>query len=40
MCPPPAGFGDALKLDTAGTIYPGLIDLHNHIAYNTLSVWA
>ena len=38
--PAPAGFGDAPELETGGTIYPGLIDLHNHIAYNTLSLWA
>ena len=26
-------------LDTEATIYPGLIDLHNHLAYNVLPLW-
>jgi cytosine/adenosine deaminase-related metal-dependent hydrolase len=26
-------------VDTAGTIYPGLIELHNHLAYNVLPMW-
>jgi 5-methylthioadenosine/S-adenosylhomocysteine deaminase len=38
--PAPAGFEDAATLETGGTVYPGLIDLHNHIAYNTLPLWA
>lgn len=38
--PAPAGFDDAPVVESGGTIYPGLIDLHNHIAYNTLSLWA
>jgi len=38
--PAPAGFADAATLETRGTIYPGLMDLHNHIAYNTLPRWA
>jgi len=25
---------------TGGTIYPGLIDLHSHLAYNCRSLWA
>lgn len=25
--------------DTAGTIYPGLIELHNHLSYNCLPMW-
>jgi len=37
---PPAGFEEARRVETAGTIYPGLIDLHNHIAYNVISLWA
>jgi 5-methylthioadenosine/S-adenosylhomocysteine deaminase len=36
----PEGFGQAARLETKGVIYPGLIDLHNHIAYNCLSLWA
>lgn len=38
--PAPAGFDTAATVDTGGTIYPGLMDLHNHIAYNTLPRWA
>src|SRR5215471_12192926 len=37
---PPAGFAGAPILDTKGTIYPGLIELHNHLAYNALRLWA
>ena len=38
--PAPEGFESARVLDTGGSVYPGLIDLHNHIAYNTLPLWA
>ena len=38
--PAPEGFTEAPRLETKGVIYPGLIDLHNHIAYNCLSLWA
>ena len=37
--PPPAGFEDIKVLDTKGTIYPGLIDLHDHLSYNALQLW-
>ncbi len=36
---PPAGFGSARRVRTGGLITPGLIDLHNHLAYNTLPLW-
>jgi cytosine/adenosine deaminase-related metal-dependent hydrolase len=38
---PPAGFSDGAvnRVETDGVIYPGLIDLHNHIAYNCLPLW-
>ena len=36
---PPAGFDHATEVDTGGLVYPGLIDLHNHMAYNCLSLW-
>lgn len=37
----PAGFGAAPVLNAGdGFITPGLIDLHNHIGYNTLPLWA
>ena len=35
----PSGFSSAKRVETGGVIYPGLIDLHNHIAYNTLPLW-
>jgi 5-methylthioadenosine/S-adenosylhomocysteine deaminase len=37
--PPPEGFSDVKVLDTRGTIYPGLIDLHDHLSYNALQLW-
>jgi 5-methylthioadenosine/S-adenosylhomocysteine deaminase len=36
----PAGFDSAPRLETGGCIYPGLMDLHNHIVYNCLSLWS
>lgn len=37
--PSPAGWGAAKVVDTGGVIYPGLIDLHGHLAYNVLPLW-
>ncbi len=37
--PVPAGFDGASAVDTRGTIFPGLIELHNHLAYNTIGLW-
>src|SRR6266550_807699 len=37
--PPPPGFGTVPRLATRGTIYPGLIELHNHLTYNALPLW-
>jgi 5-methylthioadenosine/S-adenosylhomocysteine deaminase len=37
--PRPAGFSNATITQTRGTIYPGLIELHNHLAYNALRLW-
>lgn len=37
--PKPIGFEAAPVIDTRGTIYPGLIELHNHLCYNTLTLW-
>ena len=37
--PPPSGFQDAPVIGTRGTIYPGLIDLHNHLSYDALTLW-
>lgn len=37
----PAGFATATTIDLGSNfIIPGLIDLHNHIGYNTLPLWA
>jgi 5-methylthioadenosine/S-adenosylhomocysteine deaminase len=38
--PAPPGFDGAPRVRTGGVIYPGLIDLHNHIAYNGLPLWS
>jgi 5-methylthioadenosine/S-adenosylhomocysteine deaminase len=35
----PAQFQSSRVLDTNGTIYPGLMDLHNHFAYNIRPLW-
>src|SRR5215470_7723854 len=35
----PSGFEGAARAETNGLVYPGLIDLHNHIAYNCLPLW-
>jgi 5-methylthioadenosine/S-adenosylhomocysteine deaminase len=37
--PAPEGFEDVTVIDTKGTIYPGLIDLHDHLSYNALQLW-
>ena len=37
--PPPPGFEHANRVETGAVVYPGLIDLHNHIAYNCLALW-
>jgi 5-methylthioadenosine/S-adenosylhomocysteine deaminase len=37
--PAPAGFAGITVIDTKGTIYPGLIELHNHLSYNVLRLW-
>jgi cytosine/adenosine deaminase-related metal-dependent hydrolase len=35
----PAGFENAERIDTQGTLYPGLIELHNHLSYDVLRLW-
>jgi 5-methylthioadenosine/S-adenosylhomocysteine deaminase len=36
----PAGFEDVAVVDVGGAlVIPGLIDLHNHLAYNALPLW-
>ncbi len=37
--PPPADFANADVIATRGTIFPGLIELHNHLPYNVLQLW-
>jgi cytosine/adenosine deaminase-related metal-dependent hydrolase/C-terminal processing protease CtpA/Prc len=37
--PPPPGFDGAPLLKTGGTVYPGMIELHNHLSYNVLPLW-
>lgn len=36
---PPDGFEGVARLQTGGVIYPGLMDLHNHLPYNILPLW-
>ena len=38
--PAPAGFDAVEPVATGGTIYPGLIELHNHLSYNILPLCA
>jgi len=37
--PAPDGFVGAARVRVGGTIYPGLIELHNHLSYNALPLW-
>lgn len=37
--PAPPGFDGVTALETGGTVLPGLIELHNHVAYNVLPLW-
>ncbi|HEY9541271.1 MAG TPA: amidohydrolase family protein [Luteimonas sp.] len=37
--PPPAGFEGVRPRKVGGSIYPGLIDLHNHLSYDALPMW-
>ena len=36
---PPINTDNVSVYDTNGTIYPGLIDMHNHLHYNTAPLW-
>ena len=38
--PPPPNFAGATTVSTTGVIFPGLIELHNHLSYNALTMWA
>lgn len=35
----PQGFEAVEPIETGGTVYPGLIELHNHLSYNALTLW-
>lgn len=37
--PAPDGFNDVHPAAVRGTIYPGMIELHNHLPYNVLTLW-
>jgi 5-methylthioadenosine/S-adenosylhomocysteine deaminase len=37
--PAPSGYEGAPRVMTEGVVYPGLIDLHSHLAYNYRSLW-
>ncbi|NUR28889.1 MAG: amidohydrolase family protein [Catenulispora sp.] len=37
--PPPASSADLTAVDTGATLFPGLIELHNHLPYNVLPLW-
>ncbi|MFG2824069.1 amidohydrolase family protein [Kitasatospora sp. NPDC048365] len=37
--PPPAGFAGVPVTRTGATVYPGLIELHNHLPYDVLQLW-
>ncbi|MGZ4711191.1 MAG: amidohydrolase family protein [Acidimicrobiales bacterium] len=36
---PPDGFAGVKRVVAGGDILPGLIDMHNHLPYNTISLW-
>ena len=37
---PPPGFESTRVTPTHGTLFPGFIELHNHLAYNALPLWS
>ena len=37
--PKPPGFESVPVVNSGGTIYPGMIELHNHLSYNALQLW-
>jgi 5-methylthioadenosine/S-adenosylhomocysteine deaminase len=38
--PGPAGFSGVPVVETGGILFPGLIELHNHLCYNALPLWS
>ena len=39
VAPPPPGFESVPVVNVRGTIFPGLIELHNHLPYGVLQLW-
>jgi 5-methylthioadenosine/S-adenosylhomocysteine deaminase len=37
---PPGGFERVGVVETGATLFPGLIELHNHLSYNALPLWS
>jgi 5-methylthioadenosine/S-adenosylhomocysteine deaminase len=37
--PPPAGYREAPRIDTGGTLFPGLVELHEHLVFATIPLW-
>lgn len=37
--PAPDGFSKSKAIRCGGTVYPGLIELHNHLSYNIIPMW-
>ena len=37
--PPPGGFESIAPVSVGGTVFPGLIELHNHLSYDALQLW-
>ncbi len=36
----PTGFAGVSIVETGGTLFPGLMELHNHLSYNALPLWS
>ena len=37
--PVPAGYREAPRIDTGGTLFPGLVELHEHLVFATIPLW-
>jgi len=37
--PAPEGFSKTKAINCGGTLYPGMIELHNHLSYNIIPLW-
>jgi len=37
--PPPPGYEGLARTASGGSVYPGLIELHNHLPYDVLQLW-